>query len=67
MVAVRDDLLEERRGRHRVHPDVAVDLVHRLTDTDHGGEMNHAVNPLQSPIGDFRIANVAYEQPNVVG
>jgi hypothetical protein len=38
-----------------------------LTYTDHGGEMNNAVNPLESPIGDFGIANVADEQPNGLG
>ena len=49
-VATRDDPFQERCGRHGIHPDVPVDLVHRLTDADHGGEMHDAVDAAQRPV-----------------
>ena len=67
MVAVRHHAFEESRGRHGVHPDVAVDLVHRLTDADHRGEVDHAVNPSRARSATSAIADVADEQPTSSG
>ena len=48
-----------------VDADIAGDFIHALTDTDFGGEMDHAVDAPESGRHRFGIANVAPDQFDV--
>src|SRR5439155_8637949 len=56
------ELLQEAGGGHRVHVDVAGDLVHRLSDADRRREVHDAVDALERAIHEPRLADAAFEE-----
>ena len=52
---------EDDRRAHCVHGGIPLDLVHRLADTDGGGEMHESIDALQCPLHGVAVADVALD------
>ena len=61
------EALQEAGRRGGVHVDVALDLVHRLTDSDRSGEMNDRIDAAKRLLGELGIADVAFDEGDAVG
>src|SRR5690606_564675 len=56
------DLLEENSGAKVVGADIASDLVHRLADTDFGGQMHNHIDIDQRRSDHHRVAHITPKQ-----